>query len=232
MNKIITLLSTIALSFACLFIFAACGDESNPATAPGAVAAFAVVEGADDDAGKFVLSWTAPTSDGDSAITGYQVSKDNWTTKEDVAATVLSHTIAIPSGMVEGDAFTFRVRAVNAEGVGEERTVTAGLYKTLTASVYVRTKAEGGRTAAFHINYKPFFVPTSTGVSTKCNIDATLETGTPGIAAPGETVVLEITLDNAAILSIGNSFTFVENFSPLKITADGKILTLIAPTVA
>jgi len=67
------------------------------------------------------LSWTAPTSDGGSAITGYEVSSDNGATW--VAAD--SNTDHTFTGLTNGTAYIFRVRAVNIAGVGAEASETA-----------------------------------------------------------------------------------------------------------
>ena len=68
-----------------------------------------------------VLSWTVPDSDGGSPITGYEVSSDDGTTWV-TASTDTGHTF---TGLTNGTAYTFRVRAVNSIGSGAEATVTA-----------------------------------------------------------------------------------------------------------
>ncbi|HHV64346.1 MAG TPA: hypothetical protein GXX46_04645, partial [Peptococcaceae bacterium] len=67
------------------------------------------------------LSWAAPVSDGGAAIFRYEVSCDNgstWVT----ASTGSSHTF---TGLTNGTEYTFKVRALNLVGTGEEASVTA-----------------------------------------------------------------------------------------------------------
>jgi len=70
---------------------------------------------------QITLSWSAPASDGGSAITDYQISKDggsNWVS----ASSNSGHTF---SGLTNGITYEFKVRAGNAIGVGAEATATA-----------------------------------------------------------------------------------------------------------
>ncbi|MCL2763161.1 MAG: fibronectin type III domain-containing protein [Treponema sp.] len=78
-----------------------------------------------------VLEWTAPASNGGSAITGYQVSSNNgssWVS----ASSATGHTF---TGLDNDTAYTFRVRAVNAIGNGAEATDTATPTAALSATV-------------------------------------------------------------------------------------------------
>ncbi len=84
---------------------------------PSAPQSFIANPGSD----QVTLSWTAPNSDGGSAITNYQVSKDsgaNWT---NVGLTT-SYTF---TGLTSGTEYTFKVRAVNGTGNGAEASTTA-----------------------------------------------------------------------------------------------------------
>ena len=66
------------------------------------------------------LSWTRPTSDGGSKLTGYVVEKkkkgEEWMECAHVPASATSATVA---GLQEGDEYQFRVRAENAAGPGD-----------------------------------------------------------------------------------------------------------------
>lgn len=86
---------------------------SNLPSAPQNVSAAAEDQGV-------TLFWDAPSSNGGSAITGYKVSKDgaNW----DDVGNVLTYTY---SGLTNGVQYTFKILAYNANGDGNEITMTA-----------------------------------------------------------------------------------------------------------
>jgi hypothetical protein len=76
--------------------------------------------------GQVALSWTAPTSDGGSPITDYQVqyklsSDSTWTTFNDGTSTTTSATV---TGLTNGNSYDFRVAAVNHVGNGAYATIT------------------------------------------------------------------------------------------------------------
>jgi hypothetical protein len=111
----------IATCLAATVMFAvSCGDDddTDAAKAPAAVGDFTATAGN----AQVALSWQAPADDGGSAITGYEVTRDNWATKETKTASQLSHTF---TGLTNGTAYTFKVRAVNAKGAGAESSQTA-----------------------------------------------------------------------------------------------------------
>ncbi len=74
------------------------------------------------DDGQVTLSWSAPDSNGGSAITKYQVSRDNGTSWTDVDKDILTYTF---TGLTNGTPYTFLVRAVNIIGAGPAASVTA-----------------------------------------------------------------------------------------------------------
>ena len=80
------------------------------------------------------LSWSAPASDGGSAIARYQVryeqSGGNFTEWADVSggASASSHTV---TGLENGTSYTFEVRAMNAVGGGQGATVSATLSESV-----------------------------------------------------------------------------------------------------
>ena len=74
------------------------------------------------DSTSLAVSWTAPASDGGSAITGYKVqwkeAADSWDTPADVSeatVTATSHTI---TGLTDGTEYSVRVLAINDVGEG------------------------------------------------------------------------------------------------------------------
>jgi hypothetical protein len=68
------------------------------------------------------LAWNAPADNGGSQVTGYEVTLDNWATKVTRTASQRFYTF---TGLTNGTPYTFKVRAVNANGTGAESTVTA-----------------------------------------------------------------------------------------------------------
>jgi uncharacterized protein (TIGR02145 family) len=91
--------------------------SETPRTTPSAPQNFTATPGN----GQVALSWAAPSSNGGSAITGYQVSSDNgssWVT----ASGSTSHTF---TSLANGTSYTFKVRAVNIAGNGTEASVSA-----------------------------------------------------------------------------------------------------------
>lgn len=92
------------------------GYEAAP-TVPYAPQNFTATSGD----GQVMLSWNAPESDGGSAITKYEVSKDNGTNWTEVGLNT-SHTF---TGLTNGTEYSFKVRAVNGVGPGAEASTTA-----------------------------------------------------------------------------------------------------------
>jgi hypothetical protein len=92
------------------------GYEIDP-TAPSAPQDFTATPGD----GQVVLNWSSPVSDGGSAITHYEVSKDDGTNWTDVGL----NTTYTFTGLTNGTVYTFKVRSVNSAGNGEEASTTA-----------------------------------------------------------------------------------------------------------
>jgi subtilisin len=66
-----------------------------------------------------ILSWTAPTSDGGSPITGYNIYRKIGTAQEALlASTDASTTTYVDGGLTNGTQYTYRVAATNTAGVG------------------------------------------------------------------------------------------------------------------
>src|SRR5579872_4853867 len=84
------------------------------------------------------LSWTAPTNDGGSAITGYKIEYTNGTSAYIVlvANTGNSQTGYIHSGLVTGTSYSYRVTAINSIGAGNpSNVVTVQPQETKTPTI-------------------------------------------------------------------------------------------------
>jgi hypothetical protein len=102
-------------------------DSSLP-TAPTAPASASAV-GAATSA---TVSWTAPTSDGGSPVTGYSVTVSPGATVIDVGPAVRSTPV---TGLSAGVTYSFAVRAINATGPSPAKTASAkGTTLTITKS--------------------------------------------------------------------------------------------------
>ena len=96
------------------------GTPQEAATAPGQVTGLAATAGN----ARVALGWTAP-SNGGSQITRYEYSSDDGTTWRTTGGTDTSYpatqtSAALPSNLANGSSYTFRVRAVNAIGAGQQ----------------------------------------------------------------------------------------------------------------
>ena len=103
-----------AACLAGVVMFSGCKEpENNQKGKPSAVTNLTATAGN----GQVKLSWNAPSKDGGSEITGYEVTMDNWATKVTKKASELSHTY---TGLTNDREYEFKVRAVNANGEGAE----------------------------------------------------------------------------------------------------------------
>jgi Ca2+-binding RTX toxin-like protein len=95
--------------------------------------------------GTATLNWTAPASDGGSAITGFQVRAFDGTTLAVTQPVTGNVTTAVITGLTNGTAYTFDVAAVNAVGTGAasaaSTAVTPAAPVTLVAPGAVRNVA-------------------------------------------------------------------------------------------
>jgi hypothetical protein len=111
-----------AIMFVTTTIVASCDkneeNTNNAAGTPSAVQNFSATAGD----GQVVLTWNEPAENGGEEITGYEVTADNWANKVTKTAPEQTHTY---TGLTNGTEYTFKVRAVNANGAGAESTAKA-----------------------------------------------------------------------------------------------------------
>ena len=115
----------------------------TPVTTPGVPQQLKGVPGD----GQVTLTWEAPSSDGGAAITGYQYELDKSGTWRD-AALDLEATV---TGLTDGQAYAFAVRAVNAIDPGPAATVTVTVPLKHSDRLLRAWLSRFGRTVATHV---------------------------------------------------------------------------------
>ncbi len=104
--------------------YSTASSSVTPRTVPGAPTSVVGTAGNS----QVSLSWTAPASNGGSAVTDYVVeylpSGGSWTTFADGTSTSPSATV---TGLTNGTSYTFRVSATNVAGTGATSTVSAAV---------------------------------------------------------------------------------------------------------
>ncbi len=110
-----------------------------PVTAPGAPTGLTVTAGN----GSATLGWTAPASDGGSAITGYDV-----TISPAAGAVVVTGTTASVTGLANGTAYTFTVAAINVAGTGSPSVASSAFTPATVPGVPTGLTATAGNGSA------------------------------------------------------------------------------------
>lgn len=150
--------------------FSAISNAVTPAAAPATTAPGAPTIGtATAGNASATLTWTAPASNGGSAITGYTVRA--------FAGTVLARTQAVTgnvgtvvvTGLTNGTAYTFDVAAINAAGTGGFSARTAAFTPTagdvVAPTVTARTPAAASVSVSQTANMTATFSEATTGVT-------------------------------------------------------------------
>lgn len=154
--------------------------SATPFTTPGAPTSVSGVRGD----GSVTLSWTAPSSNGGSAVTDYLVefaSGGAYSTFSDGTSTNTSATV---TGLTNGTAYTFRVSAINAAGTGPASTASSAVTPLSVPSVPQSLSA----TASNQTVVLNWSAPSSTGGSPITDYVAEYSTtGTSGWVAFGTT---------------------------------------------
>ena len=142
--------------------------QSNPVTPAAAVVPAKPTDVTARPASKSALvSWTTPTSDGDSPITGYTVTPYIGAaaqTPVDVGASTTSKTI---TGLQNGTAYTFRVKATNAIGSSAASDASAAVTPEFTILDFASpttTDAGDGSAVTLGVKFRADSAGTATGV--------------------------------------------------------------------
>jgi Ca2+-binding RTX toxin-like protein len=206
-------------------------------TAPGAPAIGAPTAGN----ATATVRWTAPTATGGSAITGYSVRAyaGTGTTVFRTQAVGVA-TSAVITGLTNGTAYTFDVRAVNAVGTGAASARSAAVTprsETVAPTVTARTPAVDARSVSLTGNIAVTFSEAVTGVSATT---FTLRQGTTAVAGTVSynATTRVATLDPTATLTTDRPYT-VTLTSGIRDTAGNQLaattwsfVTGAAPTVS
>ena len=130
--------------------------------------------------GQVSLSWTAPVSNGGSAITDYLVeykttAGSTWLTFADGVSTGTSATV---TGLTNETSYDFRVSTVNTNGTGNPSSIATAITPDVTAPTITNIssdKIDGSYTTGEVIDIDVTF---SEAVTSTGNVTVTLETGT------------------------------------------------------
>ncbi len=116
--------------------------SSGPATAPGAPTG---VAGAPAN-GSVSLVWTPPASNGNSAITGYQITPYVGTTAQSSIPTNSAAPSYTVTGLTNGTAYTFTVAAINSAGTGPPSAASAPVTPAVLNAVQTENLLPGDPT--------------------------------------------------------------------------------------
>jgi hypothetical protein len=183
------------LSTLCVTLLAACPGTVGPdagatvPSAPSGVTATADIRSA-------AVSWTAPTSNGGDAITGYTVASSPPVAS---ATAVVTGTAASVTGLANGTAYTFTVAATNRVGTGPASAPSAAVTTAaLPGAPTGVAAAAGNQTAAVS-----WTAPASDG-----GRPITKYTLLVSPASPAATFAINATRAKVSSLTNGTQYTF------------------------
>jgi hypothetical protein len=173
----------------------------TPYTTPGQPTA---VSGTSGDA-QVTVAWTAPSGNGGSAITNYNVqyssnSGGSWTTFTRSTSTALS---AVVTGLTNGTGYVFRVAAVNAAGAGSYSAASSSVTPMRIASAPTMSTV----TPANEQVTITWSAPTSNGGSTIT--DYSVQYSSSGGSSWSTAVLTGSTSTSFAVTGLRNGSTYV-----------------------
>ena len=146
------------------------------------------------------VRWTAPTSNGGSAITGYQITPSVGST-----LTVGNVTSALLTGLTNGQSYSFQVAAINGAGTGTKSASSNTV--TPTATTIPGAPTIGAATAGDGSVTVGFTAPTSDGGAAISHYTVTA-TDSTNAARGGETATGAASPVTVSGLTNGDAYTF------------------------
>ncbi|HLQ15029.1 MAG TPA: fibronectin type III domain-containing protein [Candidatus Eisenbacteria bacterium] len=170
----------------------------TPATVPGAPTGVSAIPGNQ----QATVSWTAPASNGGSAITGYVVTPYIGATAQTATTFNTPSTAQIVTGLTNGTGYTFVVAAINAAGTGPASAPSATVTPATVPSAPTGVTATGGNAQAT----VSWTAPTSNGGATLTGYTVTPYVGTTaGTPVNGSATTTSTTVTG---LTNGTTYTF------------------------
>lgn len=164
---------------------------TTPRTVPAAPTNVGVTPGN----GWVVASWTAPASDGGSAVTGYRVETSTdgllWTVA--IADTGSTSTSALIGSQPNGTAVQVRVSAINVAGISVPSTPSTGTPRTVPSAPTITSVTRGNRQLTV-----AFTAPTDNGGAAITNYEYSTDGGTTWITASPVTTTGPIVINRLA----------------------------------
>ena len=162
----------------------------TPAAPPGAPTSVTATPGNT----KAVVTWTAPTDNGGSAITGYTVTAS----PGGKTATSTGATTATVTGLINGTAYTFMVTAKNAVSTGPSSSPSAAITPAGPPAAPTSVTATAGNASAL----VSWVAPSDNGGSTITGYTVTSSPGGKTATTTGDTSATVLALTN------GTAYTF------------------------